>query len=108
MWVTLFTAKSITDTTETSQPAHLIDGMSIHAFEFLITGTGTCDIEVETSISSIPWVSNGVKASGVGITSGPGADGKDILGLRLKPGEFIRFKVVATGNVVITLWFCQK
>jgi len=95
----------------TSQTIRLRDGKTSHAVEYVITGDGTQQFTVFTSISGREWISNGVKASGLVKTSGPGSDGKDNIPLVIKPGDF--FKVVAletgggNGNV-LSMWFAQK
>ena len=114
MWAKLqpFEAKTLAaGASETSLAVVLQDRLNEHAIEYVLTGDGTCDIEVFTSISGENFVSNGVKASGVGKTSGPGSDGKDILPLSLKPGDLIRVKVTETSttdSIIVTLYFVQK
>jgi len=110
MWEVIFKAKTVpTGTSVESDPTRLMDGKTVHAFEYTISGTGTLAITVYTSISGRSWVSNGVKANGVGSTSGPDSDGKGNIPLRLNPGELIKFKATASGgSPVIDLWFVQK
>ena len=110
MWHQAFTSRTVVNTeTETSELVVLYDQKEVHAYEYQITGAGTLDISVETTISGSNWIDNGVKSSGVGSTSGPGSDGIDIVPLSLKPGDMIRFKAEASGaDVVLNLWFTQK
>lgn len=108
MWSNLFEGISIEDASSWSPVVTLQDRFTVHAFEYLITGVGTVDLEVYTSISGEGWISNGVKATGVGATSGPGSDGSDIVPLRLKPGDLLKVKATATGAVVLSGWFTQK
>jgi len=102
------TAQSLTDETFTTAVAHLRDKMTVHSFEYKVTGTGTVVITAYTSVSGAYWINNGVKADGIGATSGPDADGQDVVPMRLKPGELIRFTITATGTALVTLWFAQK
>jgi len=95
----------------TSTEAQLEDGLNEHGLQYEVTGDGTCQIEVFTSIEGSNYVSNGVVASSVTKTSGPGSDGKDIIPLRLKPGDLLRAKVAETGgskSVTVSLWLVQK
>lgn len=108
MWSAVFEGESLENQSKWSPTKTLQDGLSTHAFEYLITGAGTADIEVYTSISGEVWISNGVKAIAVGSTSGPEANGSDIIPLRLKPGDLIKFKATASGTLVISAWFTQK
>jgi len=108
MWNAIFEGESFTDETKWSPVKTLTDRLSIHAFEYKISGTGTLDIEVYTSISGEVWISNGVKATGVGSASGPETNGSDIVPLRLKPGDLIKFKATATGTLTLSGWFTQK
>ena len=108
MWSAIFEGESLTNVTKWSQPLTLRDYCETHAFEYMILGTGTTDIEVYTSISGERWISNGVKAKTVGVDSGPEADGSDIIPLRLKPGDLIKFKATVAGTIVLFLWFTQK
>jgi len=109
MWSSLFTDKAIADgETYWTEPAILSDGLNVHAYEYTLTGVGTVTITPYTSISGMSWVSNGLTSNGIGATSGPESDGLDIVPLRLKPGDQIKFKIVGTGISVLTLWFDQK
>lgn len=108
MWSLMFEEESIEDEAKWSPHKTLRDYSSVHAFEYKISGAGTIDIEVYTSISGEVWISNGVKATGVGSGSGPGTNGSDIIPLRLKPGDLIKFKATATGATTLSLWFTQK
>ncbi len=95
----------------TSQGIPLRGGRTIHAFSYKVTGDGTVQIVVETSLDKVDWISNGAKASDLVKTSGPGSDGKDIIPLTLKPGDFLRIIVYETGTsneVVVTILFIQK
>lgn len=110
MQVAAFEEKPLEDETIYSKNITLQDYHNVHGFEYKITGDrlATVVITVYTSISGGTWISNGVKANGVGTTSGPENNGSDIVPLRLKPGDLIRFKVVVIGTVVLSLWFTQK
>ena len=108
MWDTLMSAQALTDETFVTRVTHLVDHMTVHSFEYKVTGTGTVVIRAYTSISGAYWINNGIKANGVGASSGPDGDGQDVIPMRLKPGELIRFSIVATGTVGVTLWFAQK
>jgi len=108
MWSLMFEGESIENEAKWSSTKTLLDYYSIHAFEYMISGAGTIDVEVYTSISGEVWISNGVKASGVGSGSGPETNGSDIIPLRLKPGDLIKFKATATGANTLSLWFTQK
>jgi len=108
MWAVLLTSEVIENATVVTKYAKLRDYTTVHAFEYKVEGLGTVVITAYTSITGQNWVSNGIKANGVGVTSGPGGDGMDVVPMRLKPGEFIRFTVTATGATVVTLWLTQK
>jgi len=110
MWCQAFKAITVANgETEVSRDIMLYDHMDVHAFEYAITGSGTLDISVETSISGVNWIDNGVKASSVGATSGPGSDGNDIVPLSLKPGDVLRIKCTASGaDVIVSMYFTQK
>ena len=108
MWSTMIEKETLSDETFWSSVLTLQDRLDVHGFEYKIAGTGSVDIEVYTSISGEVWISNGVKASGVGVASGPEANGSDIIPLRLKPGDLIKFKTTVTGDIVLSIWFTQK
>jgi len=108
MWNSLFEGEVLEDASLWSPVTTLHDRLDVHAFEYKITGAGTVDIEVYISISGEVWISNGVKASGVGSGSGPGTNGSDIIPLRLKPGDLFKVKATAIGAVVLSAWFTQK
>ena len=108
MWNAVFEEENFVNETKWSQTKTLLDGHNIHAFEYLVTGAGTLDIEVFTSVSGEVWISNGVKAHDVGNTSGPEGNGSDIIPLSLKPGDLIKFKIVASGTIKTSIWFTQK
>lgn len=107
-WKVLIEEEALVDESFTSKEVNLLDGKLDHGLEIVVTGTGTVVITPYTSISGRDWVSNGVKISGFGSESGPGSDGKQIIPLLLKPSEFVKFEIEATGAVVITSWFTQK
>lgn len=107
-WSTLLESESLTDETIETREVHLQDGKIDHGVEIVVTGAGTVAITPYTSISGKDWVSNGEKLNGFGVGSGPGTDGKQILPLLLKPSEFLKFSITATGAVVLTMWFTQK
>ena len=111
-WHVLFSGKTIVkDTNQTSSNVHLWDGRNVHSLQYEITGDGTLDLEVYTSVDGASWISNGIKADNVVKTSGPDSDGKDIIPLSLKPGDHLKVKateVVTTDDAVLTLWFVQK
>jgi len=108
MWSTMIEERSLSDETFWSSALTLHDRLAVHGFEYKITGTGSVDIEIYTSISGEVWISNGVKASGVGAGSGPETNGSDIIPLRLKPGDLIKFKATVTGSIILSVWFTQK
>ncbi len=108
MWNALFEGVSLTNESMWSPVITLHDRYDVHGFEYKITGTGTYDLEVYTSISGQVWISNGIKADDVGVTSGPDSNGSDIIPLRLKPGDLIKMKATATGTAVLSVWFTQK
>lgn len=107
-WTDILEAESLTDETFETKQVHLHDNKLDHGLEILITGTGSIALSPYTSISGKDWVSNGEKVNGFGASSGPGSNGKQILSLLLKPSEFVKFSVVVTGAVVLSLWFTQK
>lgn len=108
MWNVAFEEKTLINDAEWSQIKTLWDGLEVHAFEYKVSGAGTIEVEVYTSISGEVWISNGVKVTGVGATSGPEGNGSDIIPLRLKPGDLIKFKTTASGTVTFSIWFTQK
>ena len=108
MWHVIFEGESLENETKWSQPLTLQDSLEVHGFEYMISGTGTVDVEVYTSISGEVWISNGIKAEGVGSGSGPESNGSDIIPLRLKPGDLIKFKATVAGTINLSLWFTQK
>ena len=109
-WNTVFEGVTIAASgTATSRVIGLQDGKDIHSFQYKVTGDGTVSITVYTSIDGTDFITNGVKANAITKTSGPGSDGKNILGLQLKPGDHIQFAATASGDtVVLTVWFTQK
>ena len=111
-WDVLFESVTVTkNTTATSRRVYLSDHMNVHAMQYKITGDGTLDLAVDTSIDGENWIPNGVKADNVTKTSGPDGDGKDTVPLSLKPGDFVRVRateVITTDDAVLTLWFVQK
>lgn len=60
MWSAMFEGESMEDEAKWSPTKTLQDYHSVHAFEYMISGAGTLDIEVYTSISGEVWISNGV------------------------------------------------
>lgn len=110
MWSEALTNKTITTgNSETTKHIHLFDFFRYHMLEYKITGSGKATIEAFTSISGETWVSSGVTVRKATSLSGPGGDGKDIILINLRPGEFVRFIISATdADIVITLWFSQK
>lgn len=89
----------------------LYDRKTTHAFQYKIAsaGAGTVTITPYTSVTQQNWVSNGAKLSAATKTSGPDGDGIDTIPMNIKPGEFIKFKiVVSTATVNLTLEFVQK
>lgn len=107
-WSALLESESLTDETIETREVHLQDGKVDHGVEFVVTGTGSIAVTPYTSISGRDWVSNGEKVNGFGSESGPGTNGKQILPLLLKPSEFLKFSIVITGAVILTMWFTQK
>lgn len=109
MWTKVYAEQALSAATYYSKHIILHDWMTLHALQYTVTGSGKVTIEVETSIGGESWVSNGVVVRSAVATSGPGADGSDIVPLKLKIAEFIRFKVtVASAEVTLTIWFTQK
>jgi len=108
MWKALFEEETIVNTSMWSPSITLQDGYNVHALEYKLSGSGTADIEVYTSISGEVWISNGVKANGVGSGSGPGANGSDIIPLRIKPGDLVKVKATVAGTATLSSWFTQK
>lgn len=108
MWRPVFEEETLENETKWSPVNILHDNLNVHGFEYKLSNAGSVDIEVYTSISGEVWISNGVKAAGVGAASGPEANGSDIIPLRLKPGDLIKFKVVVSGTLKISIWFTQK
>jgi len=108
----LFDNSTITkNTSSTSDSVILRGGRNVHALQYRITGDGTLDISVETSSDKVDWIDNGVKGNNLTKTSGPGGDGKDTIPLSIKPGDFIRAKVIeviTTDDGVLSLWMIQK
>lgn len=107
-WTDLIESKSLTDETHVTKETMLRDNKLDHGLEILVTGAGSVAITPYTSISGREWISNGEKVNGFGASSGPESDGKQILSLLLKPSEFVKFSIVVTGVVVLSLWFTQK
>lgn len=107
-WSDILEAESLSDETHVTKSTHLQDNKLDHGLEILVTGTGSITLTAYTTISGKEWISNGVKVSGFGSTSGPDSNGRQILSLLLKPSEFVKFSVVVTGDVVLSLWFTQK
>ena len=107
-WSDVLEAKTLSDETFETKRTHLEDNKLDHGLEIILTGTGTIALTPYTTISGREWVSNGTKITGFGATSGPDSDGKQILSLLLKPSEFVKFSIVVTGDVVLSLWFTQK
>ncbi len=107
-WTDLVESKSLTDETYVTKETMLRDNKLDHGLEVLVVGAGSVTITPYTSISGKEWISNGEKVNGFGASSGPGSDGKQILSLLLKPSEFVKFSVVVTGGVTLSLWFTQK
>jgi len=94
-----------------TNPVRLANGLTTHAFQYKVAsaGAGTVTITPYTSVSQQNWVSGGAKLSGASKTSGPDSDGIDAIPMSIKPGEFIKFKiVVSTANIDLTLEFVQK
>lgn len=109
MWHKLYASQALSAGTVTSRYVILHDWMALHALQYTVSGSGKLTIEIETSIGGESWVSNGVVVRNAVATSGPGADGSDIIPLKLKIAEFIRFKItVASAALTLTLWFTQK
>jgi len=111
-WDVLFESVTVTkNTTVTSGRVYLSDGKNNHGMQYNLTGDGTLDLYVDTSVDGEKWISNGIKANDITKTSGPSGDGNDIIPLSLKPGEFMRIRakeVITTDDAVITIWLVQK
>jgi len=111
-WDVIFDSKTITaNSSEDSKRVHLWDGRNVHAMQYTVTGSGTLDLSVQTSIDGLNWIDNGVKADNINSSSGPDGDGKDIVPLSLKPGDFFRVKaleVLGISDAVLSIWFVQK
>jgi hypothetical protein len=108
MWNAMFKEETITDASFTSPVVTLRDRLNIHGLEYKVTGDGTVDMAMETSISGEVWINNGKIAEKLSKLSGPGANGSDLLPLIIKPGDLIRFVATATNTVVLSGWFTQK
>ena len=109
MWSKLYSNQPFSVGTVTSRYVILHDWMALHALQYTISGSGRVTIEAESSIGGESWVSNGVVVRNAIATSGPGGDGTDIIPLKLKIAEFIRFKItISTDTATLTLWFTQK
>lgn len=107
-WTDILEQETLSDETFETKRVHLEDNKLDHGLEFLVTGSGSIAITPYTSISGREWISNGQIVTGFGSTSGPGADGKQILSLLLRPSEFVKFSIVSTGDTVVSFWFTQK
>ena len=94
-----------------TNPIKLYNEITTHAFQYKIasSGAGTVTITPYTSITQQNWISKGAKLNGANKTSGPDGDGLDAVPMNIKPGEFIKFKiVVVVATVDLTLEFVQK
>ena len=79
------------------------------AVQYELTGDGSCDISFYTAVDGRNWIDNGIKIKGLTKTHGPSGDGKDIVPVQLKLGEyFLAEFAVSTATVTITAWFVQK
>lgn len=100
----------VKNTSEFTEPVVLHDNKSHHAIEYSIRGDGEAKITAHTSITGENWIKE-VKAEGLTKTSGPNADGFDIIPLRIKTGDLIKFEVEETGDaedIAAKLAFTQK
>ena len=110
MWDVLTEAKSIAaGGTYTTDKVKLYSRIRERALQYEITGSGSCDISFYTGIDGRNWIDNGIKIKAITKTHGPSGDGKDILPVRLKPGEYCKAEFTATtATITITSWFLQK
>lgn len=106
----LLTARTIASgETLDTEAEKLRDGLVNHALSYLITGDGSVSIEVLISVDGRNFIKSGRVVKGATKTSGPNGDGQGYVALMLLPGEFIKFRVVvASAEVVLSLWFVQK
>lgn len=112
--IKLFDAQSIAASGNSSQPAQAIDlqryaANGFFSLQYLITGDGTAKIEYNLSNDGSTWLEPS-SATDIGSsltkTTGPGADGKDILSFSPELARFLKIKVTETGGanaVVVTI-----
>ena len=110
----LFTSQSISASANaTSNPLDLrnIATNGFFSVQYTLTGTGTAKIEYNLSnedamTNLLEPTSAADIASGLTATSGPGADGKDVVSFAPELARWLRIKVTETGGanaVVMTL-----
>ena len=107
----LFEAEAITQNTSVeSSSIELYDGRNDHGLQYVVTGAGTIDLTVYTSIDGQTWINNGIKADNITASTGPDSDGNDAIELHLKIGNHIKVKAteVDVGSVTLSLWMAQK
>lgn len=68
------------------------------SLQYEITGDGTVTLEVLISNDGSGFITKRTIASGLTKTSGPGADGKDLLRVYLEPCEKFEIKCTETGG----------
>lgn len=111
MWDVLVDSKVIAagDSYTTIRNLKLYSRHPDRAVQFELTGNGSVDIAFHTSVDGRSWIDNGIKIKAITKTHGPGGDGKDIVPVELKLGEFFRAEfTAATATATITAWFVQK
>jgi hypothetical protein len=103
----LFAAQVVTaGTTNTSSIISLgqLSGLEGNfALQLTVTGGGTVDLKYEVSVDGTNFVEGGTVFDDFAVTSGPGANGKDVKEFYPETSLYIRFKVIAaTSNMTVT------
>lgn len=113
--IKLFDAQTIAASGNASNPGNGIDlqrfaQSGFFSVQYLITGDGTAKIEYTLSHDGATYLEPS-SASDIGSsltkTTGPGADGKDILPFSPELARWMKIKVTETGTsqaIVVTLW----
>ena len=110
MWDVLTESKVLgSGGTFTTERFKLYDRRWHHAVQYEVIGSGALDLSFYTSVDGKNWIDNGIKIAKVTATHGPGGNGKDIVPVQLKPGEFFKAEfTVSTATLTTTAWFVQK